>query len=71
MVFSSRLALGSQWKASKVPVYVGGLLGFALAAVWTVGWKTVKAELGFKKKNCEGRKVGAEGHRGQGLAVFI
>jgi hypothetical protein len=26
-----RLALGSQWKASKV--YVGGLLGFAVAAV--------------------------------------
>lgn len=56
MVFSSRLALGSQWKASKVPVYVGGLLGFALAAVWTVGWKTVKAELGFKKKTVKAER---------------
>lgn len=53
MVFSPGLALRSQRKARKIHVYVGGLLGFAVAAVWMVGWKPGRVQFGQKTVTAE------------------
>lgn len=59
---------GASWKARKAPVSIGGLLGFALVAVWSVGRRTGKGEHGWETGKT--RKEGAEGPKRFGSTIF-